>query len=140
MAILDAFTQLSNAQAVTTTGASTNIIDLYSELGDAMEPGAWLRVAIQTTFTIAGSDTTMQVQFQTGDDTNFGGGVTLAQSVAIAKATLVAGYEVLVVKIPKNTKRYIRVYYILTGTASAGNVDAHILYNVDNLITDVEGT
>jgi hypothetical protein len=139
MAILDAFKQFSDAQAITTSVASTNIIDTLSELGDAMESGAWLRVAVQTTF--AGG-TSLQAQLQTADDTDFNvGAVTLVQSAAIDVANLVAGKEMLVVKLPKNCKRYLRVYYPHVGVVhTAGNVDAHIIMNVDSLITDVEGT
>lgn len=140
MAILDAFTQLSNAQAVTTSAASTNIIDLYSELGDAMEKGAWLRVGIQTAFTIpAAPSSTMTFTLMSADDTAFNtGAVTHVATSAIAGSTLVAGYEPLVIKLPKNMKRYVRLYYTMGSTATAGNVDAHILSDVDNLITDVE--
>jgi hypothetical protein len=139
MAILDAFIQFSDAQAITTSVASTNIIDTLSELGDAMESGVWLKVAVQTTF--AGG-TSLQAQLQTADDTDFNvGAVTLVQSAAINVADLVAGKEMLVVKLPKNCKRYLRVYYPHVGDVhTAGNVDAHVTTNVDSLITDVEGT
>jgi len=139
MAILDAFTQLSNAQAVTTSVASTNIIDLYSELGDALEKGAWLRVGIQTSFTMSGATKTLQATLMSADDTAFNtGAVTHVASAAVASTTCVAGYELLCVKLPKNMKRYARVYYTCGDTASAGNIDAHIITDVDSLITDVE--
>lgn len=140
MAILDAFLEFSNAQAITTTVASTNVLDLHSKLGDALEPGAWLRVAVETTFA---SGTSLQAQLQTADTVDFTGtsAVTLVQSAAIAVADLVAGKEMLVVKLPKNCKRYLRVYYPHVGVVhTAGKVDAYIQNNVDSLITDVEGT
>jgi hypothetical protein len=137
MAILDAFLQFSNAQAVTTTGAATNILDTLA-VGQILEKGAWLRVAVQTAF-VTGTD--LQVQLQTSPNSDFSTtATTLVQSAAIPVATLVAGYEMLVCKIPKNVKRYLRVYYVHTGAAhTAGNVDAHILQDVDVLLTDVEG-
>ena len=142
MAFLDAFTQLSNAQAVTTSAASTNVIDTLSELGGAIESGAWLRVGIQTSFTIPSAPTSsMQIQLQGADEVGFNtGAVTHAQTAAITGATLVAGYEPFVIKLPKDCKRWLRVYYIMGSTATAGNIDAHIVANVDSLITGVEGT
>jgi len=139
MAILDAFTQFSNAQAVTTSVASSNIIDTISELGDALESGVWLRVAVQTSFS---GGTSLQAQLQGADNAGFTtGAVTHVQSAAITTANLVAGREMLVVKLPKNCKRFLRVYYVHVGAVhTAGNVDAHIITNADSLITDVEGT
>jgi hypothetical protein len=139
MAILDAFLQLSDAQAVTTSAASTNIIDTKSELGDALEKGAWLRVAVQTSFTMAGATKTLQATFMSADDTAFNtGAVTHAATAALASTACTAGKELLVMKLPKNVKRYIRLYYTCGDTASAGKIDAHIVTDVDSLITDVE--
>lgn len=134
MALVDALLQLSDAQAITTTAASTNVIDMLAE-GQALEPGCWARFVVQTAFS---GGTNLQVQLQSGDSATMANGVTLAQSAAIPDATLVAGYEALVVKIPKNCKRFIRGYYIDVGSHSAGKMDAHIVQNVDTLITDVE--
>ena len=141
MAILDAFLQLSNAQAVTTSAASTNILDTLSELGDALEKGAWLRVAVQTAFVIPDAPTNdiTNVILMSADDTAFNtGAVTHVQTAAIDEAVAVAGKELLVIKLPKNMKRYIRLYYTMGSTATAGAIDAHILSDVDSLITDVE--
>lgn len=136
MAFLDYNLQFSNAQAVTTTVASTNIVDTLAD-GNALEPGAWLRVVVQTTFS---GGTSLLAQLQTSDAEDFtGGATTLAASAAIVTATLVAGYEFLIVKIPKNVQRYLRVYYVHVGDVhTAGNVDAHIVANVDALVTDVD--
>jgi len=141
MAILDAFTQLSNAQAITTSAASANVLDTLSELGDALNPGAWLRVAVQTTFNCNDSTDAYVVQLQGADNVTFTtGAVTLVQSASFLEADLAEGKELLVVKLPKNLKRYLRVYYVgtLLDVTTAGKVDAHILDAVDSLITDVE--
>jgi hypothetical protein len=141
MAILDAFLTLSDAQAVTTSAASTNILDTKSELGDALEKGAWLRVAVQTAFVIPDAPTNdiTNVILMSADDTAFNTGpVTHVQTAAFDESVAVAGKELLVVKLPKNVKRYVRLYYTMGSTATAGNIDAHILLDVDSLITDVE--
>lgn len=142
MAYLDAFTQLSDAQAVTTSAASTNIIDTLSELGDALERGAWLKTNVQTAFTIPAEPTSsMTITLMSAEDEDFNtNAVTHTATSAIAGSTLVAGYEPLVMKLPKNVKRYVRLYYTMGSTATAGNIDANIVLDVDSLITDVEGT
>lgn len=141
MAFLDAFTQLSNAQAVTTSAASTNILDTVSELGDALEKGAWLRVAVQTAFVIpdAPINDITNVILMSADSTDFNtGAVTHVQTAAFDESVAVAGKELLVVKLPKNMKRYVRLYYTMGSPATAGKIDAHIVSDVDSLITDVE--
>jgi hypothetical protein len=139
MAILDAFLTLSDAQAVTTSAASTNILDTLSELGDALEKGAWLRVAVQTAFTMVGATMTLTTTLMSADDTAFNtGAVTHVATAALASTACTAGKELLVIKLPKNVKRYVRLYYTCGDTASAGAIDAHIALDVDSLITDVE--
>ena len=142
MGMLDAFTQLSNAQAVTTSAASTNIIDTLSELGDALEKGVWLRVAVQTAFVIPDAPTNdiTSVALQSADVAAFTGAspTTHVASAAFDEAVAIAGKELLVIKLPKNVKRFIRLYYTMGSTATAGAIDAHIVSDVDSLITDVE--
>lgn len=143
MAFLDAYLSLSSTQAVTTSAASTNVIDTLAS-AQAVEPGMWLRVAVTAAFTIpdAPLNDITAVQLQTSDDEDFEDSttVTLAATSAIDEADATAGTELLVIKLPKNLKRYIRVYYVMGSTATAGNVDAYLTNNTDVLVTDVEGT
>ena len=131
--ILDKSLLLSDAQAVTTTAASTNVIDTGAE-GQAIEPGSWVYVNISTAFTIAGATKTVQAQLQTGTSATMADGVTLATSAAVS--TVTAGSPIMKLKVPLGLKRYVRLYYTMGGTASAGNIDAFICNNVPFLITD----
>ena len=137
--ILDKSLVLSDAQALTTTAASTNIVDQLAE-GQAIEPGTWLYVNVQTAFVIAGAPetSTITVQLHGSDNENMLASYTLATSAAIEETALTAGASVLKIKLPLGLYRYLRVYYVLGGTASAGNMDAYLCQNVDNLITDNE--
>ena len=119
---------MSDAQAVTSSAASTNVIDLGAHLG--MDPGVtedlWLQVRVDTTATASGS-ATVTFTVETDDDEAFGSATTVYSSAAIGKATLVAGYYPVRIRLPLGMERYVRVYYtVATGPLTAGKFDAFI--------------
>ena len=133
---LDDLLKLADNQAVTTDSASTNVVDTVAA-GDSYA-GAWLYTRIAVAYVSSELDGFIQFQLQTSDSESFTGAndVTLAQSVPIEEATLVAGYEPFVIRIPLKTKRYLRLYHIVTGdTMDTGNSDAFITKDIDRLIT-----
>ena len=126
--IMDYQNLLSDAQAVTDSAASSNYIDMGA---DDAEVQAYVEKAgeilAQVGVAFAGG-TSMKVALQVSDATNFAGAVTIAISEAIIAATLVAGYQFRLGKIPPHTsKRYLRLYYTVDGTMSSGNIDAGII-------------
>ena len=126
--ILDKELMMSEAQVVTATAASTNVIDLGARLG--LDPGLsddlWLQIRVDTRATASGS-ATVTFELQTDDDEAFGSATTLWTSTAIGKATLVAGYNVVRMRLPLGVERYVRVYYtVATGPLTAGKFDAFI--------------
>jgi len=124
--ITDAQLLFSNAQAVTVSAASTNIVD-QGVAGNALGGGAepYVIAQIDEAFTQAGA---LNVTFdlQTATDAAFTSPVTLASSGAIAKASLTIGARPLRVRIPPGALRYLRMYYTASDTASAGKVTAFI--------------
>lgn len=119
--ILDKQLQFSDAQAVTSDAASTNYIDLgplaTGQDGRDIGAGETLRLVIITD-TAAQSTTTSTVTFSLQADiySDFTTAVAIWTSAAIDKATLVAGYKVADVAVPKaNNMKYLRVYYDITG-------------------------
>jgi len=122
MAILDYQLQFSDAQAVTTTAASINVIDTGiadSNLGGA--GNAWVCVTVNTTFTGATS-MTVTLQDSADDDTY----ATLLASEVYLEAALVKGEKLLWVPLPAEHARYLRIYYTVTGAHNAGKADAYI--------------
>jgi hypothetical protein len=72
---------------------------------------------VPTAFTSAGA-ATLQAKLQTDDNTAFSGAIDLKDSGAVAKATLIAGYEIYSVAIDRSlAKRYLRV----TGTVGTAD-------------------
>jgi hypothetical protein len=130
--ILDASTVMSDAQDITVTAASSNYIDTLAA-GDAYK-GAWLVVRVNTAFTASGS-ATLTFDVQTDDNSSFSSATSMHITSAIAKATLVAGYNAVRIRIPLTVERYIRVYYtVASGPMTAGRVDAFVTLDVDEKV------
>lgn len=133
--IFDKQTQFSNAQAITATAASTNSIDLLAAgipYGDnaalARDQGLFhipLLIQVVTAFATL---TSLKVAVQTDDNSSFSSATTVLETEAIAAASLVAGYQFNIDKIPlKTTERYVRLYFTVAGSdATAGAVTAGV--------------
>jgi len=130
--IFDMQSLFSDAQAITVTAVSTNVLDtgVSREMGRGTQIP--LLAQVVTTFT-AGGAATLTVAFQVDSDVAFGSAQTLYTSAAIAVATLVAGYRVLLDRVPEHTAakadaRYWRFNYtVATGPMTAGALTAGIV-------------
>lgn len=127
MTLLDAVNTMSNNQAVTVTAASTDVLDFGAVNRDiAAGEELYLIVSVGTTVTAAGA-ATVDFALQTDSVVGFGSAVTLFSILAVPKATLVAGYYVTQIVIPRYTKRYLRMNYtVATGPLTAGTFYAFI--------------
>ncbi len=123
--------EFSDAQAVTTAEAtdSTNTIDLGAA-GDA-DSELFLVVQVDTTVSSTGN-ATVTFALQTSAAADFDPATTLWQSAAIAKATLVAGYEVAKLRLPRGLKRYLKLVITPAVEAlNAGKFTAFLTPNID---------
>lgn len=118
--LIDASLVLSNAQAVTASGASTHTIDQQAK-GHTHHRCAFL-ARVEETF--AGL-TNLKISLQTSDTADFASAEELA-SVSAAGAYLTAGQVLLKVPFPLGARRYIRGYYTVTGTGTAGKVSLFV--------------
>jgi hypothetical protein len=131
--LIDKQTQLSDAQAVTSTGstASSNVIDLgvARDIAGGVVEALKLLIQVNTTVTSGGS-ATLQVQVQTSADNSSWS--TLAESAAIAVASLVQGYRFFENGVPGPTSRYLRLNYVVgTAAMTAGKLDAALVPSLD---------
>ena len=129
---LDKQLEMSDAQTFTTgTNASTNSIDT-SEAGDA-GVSLWLEIRIAVAI-VGGSGSTIQIQAIHDSDSAFGTTpVTFFDSGAVAWATLIAGYEVVKMRLPANMQRWIKCSYIVAvADITGGAVDAFLTPDADH--------
>lgn len=126
----------SDAQAVTTSAASTNLIDLGATGTVLGAPAALVRdiakgkpipIYVRHLVAAGGTSPTFQVQVQIDTDSGFGSATTVATSESVAGAA--AGQEQYVdVYLPEGTnERYLRLNYVTGGTTPTHTVEAGIV-------------
>ena len=122
--IVDISTQMSDAQALTATAVSTDVLDLDND--NNVGKGEPMAVCIST---VTAADNTTENELYTftvqtsSDNSTF---TTLVASNAISGADLVEGSKV-VLPIGHSNSRYLRVNYTLAGTTPSITVDAYLL-------------
>ena len=114
--LIDSTLMLSDKQAVTASAASENIID-QTAAGDAHRHTA---VVAQADEDFAGL-TNLKISLQTCADSAFASPVELA-AATFALADLKAGKALLKMALPSGALRYIRGYYTVSGTGTAGKI------------------
>lgn len=115
----------SDAQQVLATAASTNVVD-HGAAGGAMASEMYVVVDIDTAYP---DGTSVQFVFQTDDNASFSTPKSLFDTGAIVVATLVAGYNVLTIRLPRDHERYTRFNYTVVGSPTAGNIHAYLTPN-----------
>ncbi len=131
--ITDKLLMFSEAQAVTNTAASTDVIDLgpidgnHRDIGVGYPLEFWVLVNAAAA---ASGDATVSIQLQTSE--NNSSWTTIYDSGALAKTALAAGKRVVSAKVPAGVQRYLRVNYsVATGPLTAGEFTAGISLDVD---------
>lgn len=117
--------QTTTATRIPTGAGGSNSIDLI-KAGDGLPPGGDLLLVIRvaTSFVRAAGaiGTVFSLQTHTADDFTADRTV-LWSSASLAKATLVAGYQVTQVRIPTGCLRYLAVVTVNANAADAGAID-----------------
>jgi len=133
--MLDKYLALSEAQAILNTGASASFIDTLAA-GDAISPGARIRVRIATAYVDAGGGTII-AKLETDTDSGFAtvlktliSGPTITIAAGAATAAGAVGVVLLDAVIPSGAYRYLRVYYTFSAAMDSGAMDAHIVLDV----------
>lgn len=126
MAFLDDKTELADSQTVGTTGASeatTNLIDGGQTTFPGRAPGGRPRVlhfSVAVAFT-GGTSVALSLQ----DGANATTFTSLVSSKAFAISVLTKGKKFSIM-IPEDTRRYVRGYFTVTGSMTAGQINAWI--------------
>ncbi|QDL30763.1 Bbp16 family capsid cement protein [Serratia liquefaciens] len=134
--ILDYLNMFSQAQAVTATAPSTDVIDLgplyagndVRDIGPGYPVEFFAQVAINGA---AGGSATVTISLQTSKTSDFASATTLLQTGEIAVADLKVGYR-YVGTVPHGVQRYLRVNYtVASGPLTAGAFTAGLLLDAD---------
>lgn len=125
---IDKNLQVSNEQAVTASAASTDVID-FGQANPDVGMTDLCRMVI-TTDEAAAAAGAATVTFSVQDSADNSTFADVAVTVAIPKATLVAGYQ-HVIPMPTKLRRYCRVYYTVgTGPLTAGKFSAQVVAGI----------
>lgn len=133
--ILDVQNEFSDAQAVTSTAISTNVLDFGGTLNTLKDMGSgrqvWLVIQTQTTCTDTSSDATVAFTLESDSTADLATSATVHVSTgAVAFAGYAtAGTVVTCVALPagKTYERYLGVRYtVASGPLTAGKFDAFL--------------
>lgn len=129
--ILDYQLMFADAQAVTASAASTNIVDLTAA-GDILED-LNLVVRCDTTATSANGTATVTAKLQTATDSAFTTPVDLYVSPAFTISQLNANTNLVKTCVPcTGVLRYLRVYFTVgTQNLTAGKFDAFLTPQIE---------
>lgn len=125
MGRIDAQAEFSDAQAVTTTALSTNVLDLNSFPQLMGGEDCYLNVTVNTSF--AGG-TSIRAVLWTDDTVTVTSGADIISGDVITTANATAGTTLLRVNLKglDNLQQYIGVQYVVVGTMSGGKADARL--------------
>jgi hypothetical protein len=130
----------SDAQALTATALSTNVIDLGPLSGGNLTRDItggdggqmFLHVNVGTLFESGGAST-LVITLESDDNTSLSSATTHYTSASIAKASLVAGYELIVPMPVANYQRYLALRYTVgTANFTAGAISATMVRGIRN--------
>lgn len=129
--IIDKFNEFSDAQVVTALGDNTSTYS-FDTKGADIGCGEAVHLVVQIDEAVtAALAATVEFKFVESDNADLSAATQLATTGAIAKATLVAGYTVIKLKIPANAKRYIGVVYtVAVGVLTTGKFSAFLCKDI----------
>ena len=124
--LLDQNAMMSDKQAVTASAASDNVIDLGAA-GNAV-PGALFAVGrVEEAFE---GVTQLEVSLQTDNSAEFSAAEELMR-VSFEGADLTDAKTLFALVVPNGAKRFLRAYYTVQGSGSAGKLSCFLTDAVD---------
>ncbi|WP_227243990.1 Bbp16 family capsid cement protein [Paraburkholderia caribensis] len=132
--ILDQQNLLSDAQAITTTTNSTNVIDSLSAATVPGVPVTPISIFARVTTTFAGG-TSLGIAVVSADDASLSVNVVKHfDTGAIPVASLAAKAIPLAMRLPpQKMRKYLGLIYTVVGTMSAGAITAAVVEDLDGL-------
>lgn len=122
---VDSYLEFSDAQALTATAASTNVVDLSVARDIAKGQTLWAVLTVDVA--VAGTSPTIDVTVETDDNAAFSSAATVGTVFPqITNVNGTAGAK-FVQALPQGAyERFIRFQYTLGGTTPTGTVSLHV--------------
>ena len=117
----DKATLMSDGQTITSTGASTDYIDLGAARDISRGEPLWLVAVITAT---SGTSPTINMALQSDDNTSFSSALTVATTGTLTSPGV--GTTLVLAVQAQTAERYIRAYFTLGGTSPSFTIDAWI--------------
>lgn len=124
--ILDGQNLYSDAQALTTTAASTNLIDHGADRNLGIGEPMSLVITIDVAADATNSDETYVAQLQTDDNSSFSSATSVGGAITITRGTAAGTKFVMAVPADTTFERYSRVNYTLGGTTPTVTLTAFL--------------
>ena len=125
----DKFLFMSDAQAVTATADSTNVLDLTKD-GNALGKQLWWILRVNTAF--ATSANTLAASLQTATTSSFAALPGCALAATATSSLLTAGAVLVKQPLPYGLKTKLKTVYTCSATLSDGKVDSFITTEPEN--------
>jgi len=135
--LLDQQNIFSDAQEIKSTVVSDNVIKMTPE-GRLKEVsyGTPKPLLIQVVEKFEGV-TSLKVAIETSETKDFSEKVTLIETAPTSGAQLVSGYRFPILQVPAGNRGYMRLNYIVEGSATAGKITSGIIVAHDNSYQDM---
>lgn len=127
--IIDNLLSYSDAQALTGTAASTNIVDHGTPSPRSIGIGESLAlvISVDVAADAANGDETYSAQLQTDTSSGFGSAVSVGQAITITRGDAAGTKYYMTLPPDASVKRYTRVNYTLGGTTPSVTVTAELV-------------
>ena len=125
----DKFLMMSDAQAVTATADSTNVLDLTKD-GNALGKQLWWILRVNTAF--GTSSDTLAARLQTATTSSFAALPGCALAATATSSLLTAGAVLVKQPLPYGLKAKLKTVYTASATLSSGKVDSFITTEPEN--------
>lgn len=121
--MIDSRLEFSDAQAVTTTAVSTNVIDLGQDRN--IGRGRPVYVVLTVDVAVGGTTPTFDIDLETDDNEGFASAAVIASYPQITDVNGLEGAQ-FVFTVPYNNEQYLRLNYTSGGTTPTGTFSAHL--------------
>lgn len=117
--------ELSNAQALAATGASTNVVKVGKNFGIG-EPMCVV-FTLDAVAEAGDNDETYKAKLETDADSGFGSATQIGEEVTFVRADAIGTRKIINIPPNINADEWLRAYYTLGGTTPALTVTARIM-------------